>query len=499
MRFRGFIGPSYTLRSKAVDCQRCVNLYPEMDEMHTGKEQEVAALVSTPGLLLLTTLGTGPIRGIYASTTGTTLAVSGSQVYRLDSGSSWSGTLVGTIGTASGAVSMADNGNQIILVDGPSGYIYDISAQTFTKISAEGFPGGNTVTFLDGFFIVNQQGSGKFFISGIYDGTSWDALDFATAEGSPDNLVAVLANRTQLWLLGSQSAEIWVNSGGSDFPFLRAPGAFIQYGCVAPHSLVQLENTIIWLGADQKGQGIVYRAVGLEPQRISTHAVEYAIQSYGVDLSQAVAWTYQNFGHYFYCLSIPGADTTWCYDATTGLWHERTYTNSYGNQELHRAVCHAYAFSTHVVGDRENGNIYALDEDTYTDNGTVIARERIAPHLTDELNRIFYHAFQLDVQAGTGLDQSTVYPPRGEGPPPPIDPVKVSGIDPQAMLRWSDDGGFTWSNEHWQTIGQLGQRRTRVIWRRMGWSRDRVYWVRITAPVKVVLIGVEFDATVGTS
>jgi hypothetical protein len=476
MRFVGFIGPSYTLKSVDVDCQRCINLYPEIDETGTGKEKEVASLVSTPGLKLFATVGTGPIRGVFASSSGRLFAVSGNQFYEVSS--SGVATLRGTIATSSGQVSFADNGIQLVFVDGTNGYVFTLATNAFAAITDEDFLGADLVTYQDGYFIFNRPGTGYMFFSGLND-TTFDALDFKAAEGSPDVLVSVLSNGRELWMFGDNTTEIFYDSGDADMPFQRIQGAFVEYGCAAKHSVAKLNNTVIWLGKNALGGGQVFMATGYQPQRISTHAVEQAIQSYST-ISDATAYAYQENGHSFYVLNFSVAQTTWVFDMTTNLWHERAYNNQ-GVLERHRASSHAYVFAKHIVGDYLTGKLYELSSAVYSDNGVEIVRRRVTPHLTQELVRIFYNSFQLDIEAGTGLDGVQ------------------QGTDPQAMLQFSDDSGRTWSNEKWVSFGKIGQTKKRALWRRLGSSRDRVFRITITDPVRVTLIGAELNLVAGAN
>jgi hypothetical protein len=219
---------------------------------------------------------------------------------------------------------------------------------------------------------------------------------------------------------------------------------------------------------------------GYQAQRISTPAIESVIRGIDADeLADARAWTYQQGGHAFYCLNLPGHDATWVYDTATSLWHERTYLDAWG-LERHRAECHALGHGENVVGDYETGELFALDPDTYTDNGQEIVRMRTSPHFSQGLVRIAHHSFQLDLESGTGLTTG-------------------QGSDPQAMLQWSNDGGHTWSNERWAGIGALGKYGTRAKWNRLGDARDRVYRVMISEPIKVVLIGAELSVEGGTA
>jgi hypothetical protein len=273
-----------------------------------------------------------------------------------------------------------------------------------------------------------------------------------------------------------------------------------------------LDNSLWWLGTDARGQGIVYRTAGYNAQRVSTHAIEYAIAAYG-NLSDAVAYTYQQEGHAFYVLSF--AQATWVYDVATSAWHERAGFEA-GEFTRHRSNCQCNFGGTTVVGDYENGNIYALDLDTYADNGEIqkwLRSWRAIPTGQNDLKRTAHHALQLDCESGVGLDYLD-----------PLAPVELNllllqdggelltedgfGIllnetdggmmKPRVMLRWSDDGGHTWSNEHWSDMGKIGQFSHRVFWRRLGMTlklRDRVYEVSGTDPVKVAIMGAELQVS----
>lgn len=678
MRFLGFVGPTYSLQSVNVDCQRCINLYPEINELGTGNEQEVASLVSTPGLRLLTTLPTGPIRGEYTDSSGNLWVVAGDAIYQISD--EWDYTFIGTLQTQSGPVSFADNGIQMVVVDGPFGYqinistnlpinymaavstdfgsntgngdfetgttagwslahspltdlvptavapagtafsstmggttastnlslaanatdpiagtysgwltsiaastvgdmlissgffinegdqssnldisfafragagatidfsgtsgnsfgifIYDItnaawispngvynmvvdsngngsaiasfpttsntseyqialvninaisaasilvidsfdigpSSAEFQLITDPNFLGSDQVTFMDGYFIFNKPGSQEFFLSPLNAVTPFNGLDVSSAEAAPDPIVGHIALQENVYFFGSQTLEIFYDSGNENFPIQRIQGAVSEIGCVSAFTICKIQNTVFWLGTDKNGRGIVYSASGLIPQRISNLAVETEIAKLG-DLSGSTAWSYQQGGHSFYCLNLPGAETTWVYESLSGMWHERAYF-SQGSFQRHLAECHAFAYDTNVVGDYSSGNLYALDPTVFTDNGKSLVRERISPHISKDMVRMIHSSFQLDVETGVGKD--------GSG----------QGINPQVMLQWSNDYAHSWSNEHWKSMGSIGARRTRSIWRRLGKARDRVYRVRISDPVKVTLLGAEID------
>ena len=478
MRFPGFVGPGYTLQSLAADCQRCVNWFPELNELQAAADGEIGSLVQAPGYSLTYTLGKGPLRGAFATSLEQLFFVSGNTLYQV----SIAGviTIIGVLNTSSGSVSMADNGVQLLVGDGPYGYLYDFTTQKFSMIVADGFTGAATCAYQDGYFIVNPPGTNTFSISALYDGTSWSGLDFGAAEGSPDLLVACVDNLRQLWLMGAETIEVWWNSGDANFPFARIDGAFIEYGCAAPQAAKKFDNSIVWLGGGARANGVIWTADGFRPRRISNHAVEYAIQQC-VDLSTATAYVYQSNGHSFYVLNLPDSKTSWVYDSSIQQWHER---QSWVNGDLRRQSgdVYAFCFGKHFVGDYSNGNVYTMDYSVFTDNGNPLVRIRRSPHLSAGMVRQFFSQFILDATVGVGLDGSPVV-----------------GAVPQIGLSWSDDYGFTWSPEILMPLGGIGQYRTRVLWNRLGMGRNRVFQVRISDPVRVTLLGAELELQAGAS
>ena len=474
MRLPGFIGPAYTVSTVPLDCQRTVNLYLEPDELQTGKDGSVGALVSRPGLTELLTLPLGTIRGMWrVSSTGQVFAVSGAGLYEITS--SWTATLVGSLDTDTGQVSMSDNGVQLIVVDGIFGYIVSMANGAFTKITDPAFYSSSKVVFMDGYFILVRPDSDQVYQSASYDGLIYDALDFTTAEYSPDKSVTTLPYRSHLVVFGERTAQFFVDSGNAAFAFTPLQGAVIEHGCAAPLSVAKDGDTIVWLGQDEYGNGVVYKAVGYQAGRISNYGVELAIQSYGT-ISDASAFMFQQRGHTFYALSFPSAGTTWVLDVGLGTWVEWKSANTDGSLGRWRANCHLFAFGEHLVGDYEDGRIYKTDFSNYTDDGAVLTRQRRSPHVSANLKRLLHGKFQIDARLGVGTND-------GQGQQPTI------------CLRYSDDGGLSWSSEKWESLGMIGQGLVRAIWRRLGFSRNRVYEVTVTDPVEVSLIGADLDAT----
>ena len=414
------------------------------------------------------------------SISGTTLTVSAVASGTLQVGQTLeganvtNGTIITALGTGSGGV-----GTYTVSVSqtAASATIYSLN-WTVLPATDGAFEGGGTVDITDNYFIYSKPGSQLFGASDLLSPIS-DPLSFASKDGSPDDLVAVIVDRREVYLLGEMSSEAWINSGGVPFPFTRIPGTSTQQGIAAQWSCSRMGNSFAYVSKNNRGEAMIVRMNGYFPERISTHAVETTLVNQNV--ADAVAWTYQLEGHEVYVVSFPSIGEnglTWAYDNTTGLWHKWLYRNPSNEFERHRGQCCAFFNQQVLVGDYENGKIYQLGREFYTDDGQIIRRIRRAPHITSDLQRQYFHELQIQFQPGVGL-------------------ATGQGEDPQAMLRWSNDGGSTWSNEYWTSIGKQGKYQNRAIWRRLGWSRDKVFEVSITDLVKAVIISANLKAEAG--
>jgi hypothetical protein len=476
-----FVGPAFKTRSSIFNSEDLYNMYLERGSQTS---RSPVAFIGTPGIYTWAALpASGPVRGTGVFNPTYSIAVAFDRVYRIDTAGIF--TQIGTIDAAVTPVSMASNGNVMMLVTGPNGYVIDVVAGTVSQITDPDFLGGDTVYYIDGYFVVNVPGTQKWMISQLL-GTDFDALDFASAEGSPDLLLSLLVDHREIWLFGENTTEVFFNSGANpDFPFERIPGAFLEHGCAAKFSPAKLDNTVYWLSKDTNGQGMIMKASGYQPVRVSTYAVEFdiakMIKEFG-HIDDAIAFTYQQEGHSFYVLSFPTANKTWVYDVGENLWHRRCYRNPVNNnKEMIRPWNQIQFANKTIVGDHENSNLYVLDLDTYTDNGDRIPRIRITPHIVDADNKMQFF-FSLEVCMEVGVGEVT-------GP----------GEDPRGVLRWSDDGGKTWSPEMVRSFGKVGEYETRCRFPKLGKARDRVYEFTITDPVKVAIVSAISNHKVGIS
>jgi hypothetical protein len=477
MQIQSFVGPSYTTASPNVSAQRAINLYPQANEA-AAKNGEQYHYRSTPGLRLLATLdGQGGNRGCHSASNGRAYSVRGRNVYDITVPTA--PNLVGTMDESpAGPVSMTDDGINLVIANGRQLYRVEFASGKLLTIEQDGLLGVGTVCYIDGYIVGTQPGSQKFGIAGPFDVTSWDPADVDAKSTQPDVLLAAVESFERVCLIGAKSSEAWRNTGGLDFPFQREQE--IEIGAAAKDTVALLNGYPIFLAQEPSGNITVTHFYGFVPKRVSTHAVERAITQ-STDLTKATAWTYQQEGHSFYVLNLPGLPSSWVYDAATGLWHERTYTDPQRGQMRHRAEHHCFAAGMHIVGDYANGNLYELTDAALDDDGAVITRKRIFPHLSQQGVRLFMSRLQIDMETGVGLD--------GDG----------QGTDPQAVLSWSDDGGRSFKGGIAVSIGKIGERMTRAEWRRLGSSRDRVFDLTITDPVRVTLISAWLDAAAGNN
>lgn len=443
-------------KSVNVSAQDRLNLYVEVNE---DPEKHVLTMYGMPGLVSTVNFGAFPSRGWHQL---------GNFMYFVNRDKFWriandgSLTQLGTLETNEGRVDISDNGLQIIIVDGPTGYILTVATDVFAKIVDVDFPGADTVTFLNQRFIITEPNSGKFWCTALLDGSAIDALDFATAEFAPDNLVRCMADSGQLYLFGETTTEIWGDSGAIDFPFTKVGGGAVEWGLEARWSLAKYMNSLAFLGRNRLGQVQVCVMSGANVQPISDARLDAELTSYG-DMSNATGFSYMVNGHPFYQVNFPSVGKSWVYDGQSKSWSR---LESFGG--LHRLQGAIRLLGSIYGADYENGKVYRVDPDVYTDDGQPIAREFISRHQSVG-DFSFIEELWIEAESGVGLQLG-------------------QGKDPQMMMRVSRDGGRTWGNELWRSFGKVGKYLARARWTRLGKARDWVFRFRVTDPVKVCLV-----------
>ncbi len=407
-------------RSRAWSGARLVNCFSELAE---GDKADMFAVMAIPGLTTFSDIGTQPNRGEHVMD-GVLYAVNGTSLYSVDA--SGVETLIGSI-PGSLPVQMADNGAQLAIQSETAGYVLD-SGTIYTGIVNLGPVSG--LTYIDGYFVWLVADSDQFIISGLNDGLTYDPLDVATVEGNPDNNIGVINDHRELQFFGSQTVEIWYNSGDADFPFERQGNAFIERGIRDRNSLVKIDNSVHFVGDDL----VVYRLSGYEPVRISTHAIEG-------DIANATwfrAFTYTLQGHKQYVLNTDVG--TFAYDMATGAWHDR---HSLGRVN-YRVGYAINAYGRVIMADAYTGKLYIPDLSVNTEDGDEIQMEILLPSIQSQRAKQTLYAYECQIQAGVG---------------------NASDADPQIILQYSKDGGSTWSTELSRSMGAVGEYLTRAIWR----------------------------------
>jgi hypothetical protein len=504
-RFGFCSGGTYSLPLVNASCQRCVNWYPQTIE--TG-DKSAMILLPTPGLSVFA--GTyqtiyNRVRGLW-TINGRTFAVLDNWIYELFSNGTFSPC--GKVQNDGNPAYMVASANQLFVSSGGNAYVYTLQTFTspsgtpynagqFVPIPSTTFPGPVTkVGWIDGFFMalvgpttVVPTSPAQFWVSNVGDATTWTQNGAKIPSVFPDNAVAVGFDHRELWVLGPKQSEVEYDSGNT-FPFDTIPGGFIEQGCAAPNSVTNLDNGLFWLGGrNDQGWGIAWRSNGYSAVRVSNHAIEQTWSSYST-IADAIGFSFVRNGHSIWQLNFPTANASWRYDVATGLWHEVDFWNlNTGAFGMHRANCHTFNFGMNLVGDRFSGGIYQMSDPAMvgsswnfcTDFGNPIRRMRRAPHISIEQQWIRHNWLQVDVETGVG-------------PQPPLLDGAGEPRGPRMTLCYSDDGGHTWKGHEDKSVGQAGDFRHRLIWRRKGRSRDRVYELTGSDPVPYRIVDAYLDA-----
>jgi hypothetical protein len=444
-------------KSPNVSSQERVNLFVEVQD---DPESNGLVMYPMPGLTTFVNFGANPCRGLY---------VQGERFFAVNSDMLWEiaadGTLTnrGTLLTTGGRVDMSDNGAQLLIVDGTNGYILTLATNVFAQITDADFPASTTCGFFNSYFVVQETDTARFYISATNDGFTWDALDFAAAESDPDNLVRVKAFGGQIVLFGTKTTEFWGDSGAADFPFARIGASAVQWGLAARWSLCEFMGTLVFLGKNQLGAVQAFVLTGNQAQAISNPQIDYILSTYTA-VSDATGISYMVAGHPFYQLNFPTPGETWIFDGLTKEWHR----GRYGASGRSRGEVQANFLNRSYVSDWQNGKVYLLDQDNYTDDGQYIQRQFVSRHnKAGQLLRI--PQLWMEMESGVGL-------------------VSGQGSNPVILLEISKDGGHTWSQPHPASLGAIGEYKKRAIWNRLGQARDWLFRFTVTDPVKTVFV-----------
>lgn len=379
---------------------------------------------------------------------------------------SWDGTTLtslGTLNSSTGRCTMIFNDNdQVMISDGNVAYYWNGTILQLTTLPAGVTVG--TLAYLSGYGIFNQPGTGVFWITSVNDFSTVDALDFATAESSPDNLVTVFTDHNELWLPGTATTEVWQLSGGTDFPFTPYVNALIVRGCAAGLTYAAEDNTIFFLGDDL----VVYRADGYRPVRVSTAPIENSIQMLSVTaLAAGYAHLYTWRGNKFLTLTFPD-ELTVQLNIGTGIWND---ADTFGN-DYWTPVGSAGHHSDYLLTPMGISHLAQVN----TDEGGIMRRRGVsAPGYADD-KRISISEFYLNAEVGRA----------------------AQGVTPNIMLRVALDGE-TFANERWRTLGTIGRYAWRAVWRNLGQGRKPVLEISATDDFELIITSTRATIQVASS
>jgi hypothetical protein len=513
------VGPSYESANPLQDAQRLINWYCEIDTTPGAKTP--VTLLGTPGLVeLLESSYEGEVRGAWTLPGSATavLVIESVAVLLTWDGSAFSLRTIGTLSTSGGQVVIRDNGvgGQVVIADGAAVYVWTKKTDAFNAIPDVV---ASHITFIDGWLVFNEPGTQRFFTSPLY----WNGLDpfdptfFALKDTSTDNLVCLASNKRELWLLGERTSEVWYDAGGQYFPFSRLQGATLDIGCSAKYSLAENSRGLIWLARDKNGQNTVVESEGFDYKTISSPAVAFAISQYAV-IEDAIGYVYKEEGHKFYVLTFPTEDVTWVYDIGVNQWHQRaSFDPETGLFHRHRSNCFCDVANHVIVGDFQNGKLWNMTRTAYTDGDKPLVAVRRTPHFWDQKDRNRVSQYKLQIEFRAGFSQLFTF-----GVPQVVQWVNDAGqivdwindvgevvqwvndggqitAEAKAMVRWSNDGGFTWNTQRFVSLGAVGETRRRAIIRRMGQARDRIYELSISDPVNRDVVGASLIAEANAS
>lgn len=492
------LGGAYSAQGIIASKQRAINLYPEKNPSSAQPPVQVTHY-PRPGR---TPFGVCPIPGpgrcLYGATNGDLYAVVGQNVFYIDPNGTY--TQIGTLVTVAGTpASMADNGQEILLVDGsPQGYQIVMGTRVLTQVGDPNYLGADRVDFLDSFLVMNQPGTPNWY-STLSNAIAFNALDFGSKTAWPDPVQSIITCERQIWLLGTKKSEIWYNAGTSPFYAQALPGVIVEQGCCAKYSPAKQDINVYWLSQSPEGARMAVKGTQNSAQRISNHAIEAEWLTYA-RVDDAIGSTLQIAGHQFYKLDFPTANKTWVYDEVIGdpnaAWHEEAYTDTNGVFNRTRDSFCADAYGKNYCLDFANGSIYQIDPSNFTDFGNPMVCLRSFPHVVGpDYERFTVWRVIADIEAGivpgTTTTPLTLSPwslgfSPGFGPRTLLEPPEVSA-------RWSFDRGGSFGNKVMQPMGAAGLYKTQPTWRRLGYGTDFVLELSWSTPMKTALQGVFLD------
>jgi hypothetical protein len=470
-----FCGPSDQTQGVTFDNQIGFNCYCERAEVPGTRSQ--IALLHTPGKKVFAGLDESSVPGLF-EVNGRCFAAA-SNLWELTPDGAFNR---GSLGVAPVTpTQITANETQLVILNNGNLFVMVLATNAFQAVDMGQFNGPIAqIDFSDGYILATLQNSHTFQQSNLEDATTWSGLNISTVSLFPDNITSMKCDHREMWLYSGKKTAVYYNAGAGFPVFIPIQGAFLETGAAAAFATVQLDNSLFWLAQDERGFMVAFRANGYAGERVSTHAVELAWQQYPT-VSNAVGYAYQEQGHTFWQLFFPSANNgkgaTWDYDVATKYWHQRgSWDEQSGTYSADRSMSHTFCFGLNLVGDWASGNVYQLSSNILTENGNPIRGFRRTPTVSDSNKWIYFESIEFDVETGLG-------------PNIPLNDGTGATRPPQIILRWSNDGGKTWSNDYILSLGATGKYSKRVIKRMLGRARKRIWEVSWSDPVPIRFVG----------
>lgn len=481
------LGGTYEQKFKDWNAQRTINWYPKVSK-DEEKNKTKTALFPRPGLTEFAEVTGNAVRGLFTARTLTQerlFAVIDTALYEVyyDGTATSRGALTAmTSGTKSKVYMEINNNSELMIQDSRAGYIFDLNTNVLSRITDADYPGGGTLAYADGYFIISDN-NGRVTFSDLGEGTSWDGLNFFTPSFKPDKVKAVTTFREEIYCFGDSTIEVYINDG--ETPFIRQSRTSIYYGLTARDSIASWHGGVFFLGKSVNGGNDIYMMgtnYALTP--ISTPAIASKINEQTNEDAEGFVYCTKD-GHIFYHLHLPSLGTTLVYDVSTNMWHERMSQRPYSDvngeqqQDVYRGKCYAQFKGLNLFGDWYSGKIFKENSEVSTDDGYSRVLQRISPILHQDLKYISVYELEIDVNSGFGATTG-------------------QGVDPIMMLRYSLDGGNTFETEEFIKLGALGQYDFKVQKSKLGTARNWVIDFKVTDPVDITVMQSSARISVGS-
>jgi hypothetical protein len=445
---------------------RLINL---MAERSPEGARERIAVIPAPGLEPFAIAAETPSRGVFfLPDTDAIYSVHAERLAKV----SRSGvvTVLGAVAGAERCIAAQNRRSPAETVIVSEYAVYVLSDDEVRLVDIEAFDGllPTSVAYLAGRIIYSMR-DGRILWSDVGSAVAVQGLSFATAEDSSDKLKRVFVDRSELFLMGDETIEVWRPTGDADAPFAPVTNATIQKGIIGKHAVAAFDNSIAWVG----NNGTVYRLESYVPKRISDHGVERLIGALDeAGRAALVCFTYSINGHELLHVTCP--EWTKVYDAATAQWHDRQtlYAGGWRASDVVEAWGGLYA------GDRLTGAVSRVDANSFSDLEKRIVGEMVSPVM---------HGFP----AGMVINEAHLDLAVGYGEPLALDPI--------ARVRWSNDGGQTFGDWRHVPIGKRGEYSTRAYIRRTGrlTQKGRVWHVAISDPIPRALVSMDIGKPEG--